>query len=168
MTRAFTRMRWPMRQREQVVDDFEPLLIFRIVDRTDVGDMVEGGLRRIVQIAGDLHNRWCGHMRRSVPSVPCRRSTDRTASGKLSSDCRSELACRSSKLTGRNWRSTPAGLLRSRFYFTNTFSRWIFSCSFKSPSSNASGRGGQPGHIHVDRNNLVDTLDHGVTVVVIA
>ena len=30
-------------------------------------------------------------------------------------------------------------------YFTNTFSRWIFSCNFNKPSNRASGRGGQPG-----------------------
>ena len=42
-----------------MVDDFEPHLIFWIVDRTDVGQMVEGCLRRIMQIARNLR-KTCG------------------------------------------------------------------------------------------------------------
>ena len=38
------------------------------------------------------------------------------------------------------------------------------SCSSTMPSSRASGRGGQPGHVHVDGDDLVDALGHRVAV----
>src|SRR6478672_4053992 len=41
-------------ERVQVVDDFEPQLIFRIVDRADIREMVERCIRRIVQVARNL------------------------------------------------------------------------------------------------------------------
>ena len=38
----------------------------------------------------------------------------------------------------------------------------IFCCSAIMPSISASGRGGHPGHVHVDRDDLVDALHHAV------
>ncbi len=48
-------------ERVQVVDDFEPQLIFGIVDRADIGEMVKGCLRRIVQIARNIQQARSGH-----------------------------------------------------------------------------------------------------------
>ena len=48
-------------KRVQVVDDFESQLIFRIVDRADIREMVEGCLRRIVQVARNLQQARGGH-----------------------------------------------------------------------------------------------------------
>ncbi len=48
-------------ERVQVVDDFKPQLIFGIIDRADIGEMVEGCLRRIVQIANNLQQARGGH-----------------------------------------------------------------------------------------------------------
>ena len=44
------------------------------------------------------------------------------------------------------------------------FSFWMRSCSITMPWMNASGRGGQPGHVHVDRDDLVDALRDRVRV----
>ena len=48
-------------ERVQVVDDFEPQLIFGIIDRTDIGEMVEGRLRRIMQVARNFQQARGGH-----------------------------------------------------------------------------------------------------------
>ena len=42
------------RERMQVVDDFESQPVFGIVDRADIREVVEGGCRRIVQIARNV------------------------------------------------------------------------------------------------------------------
>ena len=55
---AKTLLKW---ERMQVVDDFESQLIFGIVDRADIGEMVKGCLRRIVQIARNIQQTCGGH-----------------------------------------------------------------------------------------------------------
>jgi hypothetical protein len=53
-------------KRVQVVDDFESQLIFRIVDRANIGEMIEGCLRRIVQIARNLQQTRSGNRDRGL------------------------------------------------------------------------------------------------------
>ena len=45
-----------VRQREQMVNDLEPLGVIRIVGGADVGDMVKGGRRIVVEESGHIHN----------------------------------------------------------------------------------------------------------------
>jgi len=49
-----------------VVDDFKPELIFGIVDRADIGEMVEGRLRSIVQIAHNFQEARSSHGNRGL------------------------------------------------------------------------------------------------------
>ena len=113
-----------VRKRVQMIDDFKPLPVFRVVHRADIRQMVEeasgASWRNRVNLENPLSRHADGHLR----------------------------SCRI-RLDGQHRLRKPAS---STFqptiahdYFTNTFSRWIFSCSFKSPSIRASGRGGQPG-----------------------
>ena len=50
----------------QVVDDFESQLIFRIVDRANIGEMIEGCFRRIVQVASNLQQTRSGNRDRGL------------------------------------------------------------------------------------------------------
>ena len=47
--RVFMRSRAMGSERVQMIDDFKPLPVLRIVDRADIGQMVKRGLGRIVQ-----------------------------------------------------------------------------------------------------------------------
>ena len=112
-----------VRERVQMIHDLKPLPVLRVVYRADIRQMVKRGVGRIVkkpcQIENALSRHLDGHLR----------------------------ACRI-RLDGQHRLRKPRHQrFNQRFhdYFTNTFSRWIFSCSFKSPSIKASGRGGQPG-----------------------
>lgn len=57
-----------------MVNDFESQLIFGVVDRANIGELVKGRFRRIVQIARKVQQARGGHGERSLRS--CRVDVD--------------------------------------------------------------------------------------------
>ncbi len=58
-----------VREREEVVDHFEAVLILRIVGRTDVGDVVEGSRGIVMEEGGHLQQAVGGHAHGELPAL---------------------------------------------------------------------------------------------------
>src|SRR5215211_4249606 len=119
--------------RVELVDDFKARLFAEIIDARDVEQVIE---RQLVP----------AEFRNLVQVLPA------DAKGRLAAKLRPLQKSLAEKFSER-FEQFSAGHVRTRASLSAKYSRFcamndcspeIFSCNFISPSSNASGRGGQP------------------------